>query len=312
MVLDYIEKYPQLSKRALAKKMANDHPIVFKDSEHARRAIRYYTGTNGVGSRIHAINDKMLPAEKKFNITPYVIPVVNNKILVMGDLHIPFQSNDAIRLAVEYGKEREVNTVLLNGDIFDWYSESRFEKDPRVTSLKDEIQAAKDFLHWLRGEFPTEKIVFKTGNHDARVERRLMIVAPELFATDLFHLEDILGFQELRIDIVNSKSMIKAGKLTILHGHELAAKSGGVNPARTAYNYTHKSILVSHFHRSSMHTEPNMDKKVITCWSIGCLCDLYPEYDPYNRWNQGFAVVVTDGEEFMVDNLRIMNGKVVS
>jgi hypothetical protein len=61
-----------------------------------------------------------------------------------------------------------------------------------------------------------------------------------------------------------------------------------------------------------MHTEPDLDKKVITCWSIGCLCNLFADYDLYNKWNHGFAVIRTDGESFEVENMRIINGKVIN
>ena len=96
------------------------------------------------------------------------------------------------------------------------------------------------------------------------------------------------------------------------HGHEMRSRTGGVNPARTTYLYTHKSVLIGHFHRTSLHTEPDLDKKVISCWSTGCLCDLHADYDPYNRWNQGCAIVRTEGEMFEVQNLRRVKNKMVT
>ena len=47
------------------------------------------------------------------------------------------------------------------------------------------------------------------------------------------------------------------------------------------------------------------------CFSTGCLCDMRPAYAVLNKWNHGFAVVVVrDGGEFDVSNLRIQSGKV--
>jgi predicted phosphodiesterase len=312
LVLDYISKYPYLPKRALAKIMFAENPGIFKDIGHARDSLRYYMGARGQDSRIHEGNVPLLPAEISKDYSPYVIPKVNDRILVLSDIHIPFQDNNAIKLAVEYGKHVEVNTVLLNGDIFDFYSGSRFVKDPRLVDWKTEVKLAKEFLTWLRSEFPEAKIIFKVGNHEERFEIYMKQNAPLLFQTDMYHVEDLLGLVEFGIDVVGDKRIIRAGKLNILHGHELRSFSGGVNPARTAYLQTHKSVLVGHYHRTSLHTEPDLEKKVVTCWSTGCLCSLWAEYDLYNKWNHGFAVVYNDGELFEVENLRIVNGKVVN
>jgi hypothetical protein len=49
------------------------------------------------------------------------------------------------------------------------------------------------------------------------------------------------------------------------------------------------------------------------CWTIGCLCDLKPEYAPYNKWNHGFSIVDADsgGAYGAVYNLRIVDGGIV-
>ena len=193
LVLDYISKYPYLPKRALAKIMFAENPGIFNDIEHARVTLRHYMGARGQNSRIHEGNVPLLPAEISKDYSPYVIPKINDRILVLSDIHIPFQDNNAIKLAVEYGKHVEVNTVLLNGDIFDFYSGSRFVKDPRLVDWKTEVKLAKEFLTWLRSEFPDAKIIFKVGNHEERFEIYMKQNAPLLFQTDMYHVEDLLG-----------------------------------------------------------------------------------------------------------------------
>jgi predicted phosphodiesterase len=311
VVLEYIQKYTTLSKKKIAKELFKDRPDLFISLENARKRVRWYMGSDGERSRHNSVNVPLLPPEESRDYSPYVLPVVNNKILVLSDVHAPFHDNNAISLAVNYGNYVGVNTVVLNGDIMDGYAGSKFLKDPRRVDWKAEIGYTKQFLQWLMSELPEAKIVYKIGNHDDRVEIYMMQNAPLLFQTDLFHVEDLLGLPELGIDCVKDKRIIKAGSLPILHGHELGMRSGGVNPSRSLYLYTHKSALIGHFHRTSSHTEPNLDKKVVTCWSTGCLCNLYADYDPYNKWNHGFAIVETDGELFQVENMRIINGKVV-
>lgn len=312
IILEMYGRFPNVSKNRMAFMLFDQYPKIWNSKENARSAVRHFTGRHGHMSRMHADNHPRLPDEKKRDRSPYAMPLVNNRILVMSDIHIPFHDNDAIKMACEVGAKADINTILLNGDIFDFYSESRFVKDPRLMDSRGQLEAGREFLRWLKAQFPAHKIIFKIGNHEERYEMYMMQNAPVVFATDLFHVEDLLGLPEMGIDCVTDKRIIRAGKLNILHGHEMRSRTGGVNPARTTYLYTHKSVLIGHFHRTSLHTEPDLEKKVISCWSMGCLCDLHADYDPYNRWNQGCAIVRTEGEMFEVQNLRRVNNKMVT
>lgn len=311
IVLEYISKYPTMSVCSISRALVAERPDMFKSFDNARSMVRYYIGSKGEQSRHNDVN-KPLPAERSKDYSPYVLPVVNNRILVLSDVHIPFHDNKAIRLAIEYGHKIDANTILLNGDIFDFYAGSKFVKDSRIVNWKAEIESGKQFIEYIIAEFPKAKIIFKIGNHEERFEIYMMQNAPLLFQTDLYNVSDLLNLAEYKIDVIDNKRIVKAGKLNILHGHELRSLSGGVNPSRTAYLKTHKSVMIGHFHRTSLHTEPDLEKKVITCWSTGCLCSLFAEYDVYNKWNQGFAVIYTKGEEYEVENMRIVNGKVVN
>jgi len=114
---------------------------------------------------------------------------------------------------------------------------------------------------------------------------------------------------------VEDQRPVMAGKLPILHGHELPkGVSAPVNPARGAFMRTLSTVLVGHSHRSSGHAESDMWHDETFCWSTGCLCDLTPEYARINRWNWGFALAtVHEDQSFDVENLRITaDGKVRS
>jgi hypothetical protein len=77
-------------------------------------------------------------------------------------------------------------------------------------------------------------------------------------------------------------------------------------PARSAFLRTTASVLVGHHHRTSTHVEPNWKHEEIACWSVGCLCDLAPEYARVNKYNQGLSLVdVSEDGQFEVANLRL-------
>jgi len=117
---------------------------------------------------------------------------------------------------------------------------------------------------------------------------------------------------ELNITFIPDKQIIHAGKLTILHGHELGASVfSPVNIARGLFLRAKDSALCGHHHQASEHTEPNINGKITTCWSVACLCELHPDYMPINKHHHGFAHVrVLDTGEFEVSNYRIVNGKI--
>ena len=85
-----------------------------------------------------------------------------------------------------------------------------------------------------------------------------------------------------------------------------------VNIARGLYLRAKANTICGHHHRTSEHTEMNINGKITTTWSVGCLSELHPAYMPINSWNWGFAMVTLsdDKKSFEVENKRIFNGKV--
>jgi len=99
----------------------------------------------------------------------------------------------------------------------------------------------------------------------------------------------------------------------VIHGHEYKnAITSPANPARTFFLRTKDNTAGGHYHQTSEHPEPSIKGKLITCWSIGCLCDLHPKYMPLNKWNNGFAKYERYDENFWhIDNKKIIEGRVV-
>lgn len=233
------------------------------------------------------------------------------RVLSLSDVHIPYHDERALRSAVAYARDKfNPNVVLLNGDIIDFYSISRFDKDPSRRNLKGEIDLTIEGLRWLRGIFPRARFIFRAGNHEVRWDTYIWNKAAELWDLPQCRLAKVLELDKLKMEYVGDKRPILAGMLPVFHGHELAISSY-VNPARTLYLKTGHTGLIGHLHRSSTHTEPDMWHSETTCWSQGCLCDLHPDYAPVNRFNHGFAVVEVDkDDEFKMHNFKIKDGKV--
>lgn len=316
LITRYLREWPTLPCLTLAKKIYRENPERFTNIEHVRTTVRTYRGKHGNKHREGIKHTEFynqqygIPETYAPDYTPYRID--RDNILILSDLHIPFHDPEAIEQAVRWGKEHNVNCILLNGDIVDCYQLSRFIKDSRYPSVKQEIEAAAALLDYLAAEFPGVEIIWKNGNHDERIENFMKVKAPELL--DVLHYQwcDLLDFNSRKVIYVSDRRKVLAGKLTILHGHEFNNRSTGqVNPARTLFLKTYQSSVVGHHHITSEHTDKRLDGDVITCWSVGCLCGLWPEYARINKWNHGFArvKVAADGT-FRVVNVRIIDGKI--
>lgn len=318
-------KYPKASDNALAKLLLKENPLLIRDLNNARNLIQWHQGKKTGAGRYrssdpivrnngHTRNNPLgLPSSHEEKREPYILPKVNNNILIISDLHIPYHTIDALECAIKYGLEQKVNTIFINGDLLDCYQFSRFEKDPRKRSAAEEIGAAKEFLYTLRKLFPKAGIYFSIGNHDLRYEKWLM-QHPEIFGDPYFELETRLDLIKLKIHQIGDKQITKAGKLNIHHGHYIfRGGTSPVSPARTILLKAKQSMICGHTHKISEATGINISGEICTCWSSGSLCELTPDYSPMcNDYSHGFAhVKVNDDGTFMLKNIRIYEGKIL-
>ena len=305
----------------LARIMYSENNLLFKDIEDTRLFLRYIEGKHGAKNKKFKTiipmperpkNPYNLPESHQEKREPFVLPKVCNNILLISDLHIPYHDIEAITIALDYGKKENVNTIFINGDLIDNSQVSRFEKDMKKRSVKQEFDATKEFLVQLRANFPDASIYWLKGNHCVRWEKFLEQKVREIWDDPYFHLEERLRLNEQRVQILDDTVLVKAGKLSITHGHHIfKGIFVPVSPARGAFLRAKQSVIVGHLHRSSYHTEMDLDGKVIGCWSTACLCELRPNYSPLVSNSQhGFAHITIDKTgDFTVKNYQIINGK---
>lgn len=317
----YHDRFPTTPNRTLSRLMHKEQKSAFPSVDSARSALRIIRGAKGDEARkLNVSGARIMPLGWQKNVMPKsesrprrpLLISGPQKIVVMSDLHIPYHDDVAVQAAVNHALEIKPDTIILNGDIGDFYAISRHDKDPRRV-LADELDAIRQFLYWLRGCFPDARIIYKIGNHEDRMERFLVKNAPVLLGVSDFEIPVLLRFDELKIEHVPSLQLIRAGKLPIYHGHELPQGiSSPVNPARGMFMRVGESLMCGHWHRVSEHTESTgLNKKYITTWSLGCLCNLSPDYCITNRWGHGMAFVEVKADgNYIVRNHQIIAGKV--
>ena len=306
----------------LARIMYEENTLLFANTEEARSTLRYIEGKTGTTNRKKVMGDPLvMEGERPKN--PYNLPESDEttyepfhlnykRIILFNDIHFPYHSVQALTSALDYTKKENPDCVVLNGDIIDAFQLSRFVRDPKKRHFAEELNMFKDFFHILGKTFPKAKIVFKLGNHEERYEHFLWTKAKELEGVDEFKFENIIKARAEGIDIVGEKRIINANGLNIIHGHEFASGFfSPVNIARGLYLRGKTSAIQGHNHQTSEHTESDMNGKITTTWSAGCLCELHPAYAPINKWNNGFAIIDCGSTGFEVRNKRIYKGKVL-
>lgn len=237
------------------------------------------------------------------------IPKDNYKLLLLYDIHIPFHDADSLRLAIRHGKDNGVDEVFIMGDGIDFYGFSKFEKRKHHRDPVQEVATAEIFLQNLRRYMPTEKITWKEGNHEIRYERYIMSNSPELQGLRGHNFESVMNLKEYGVDHIKDKTIIKAGKLNIIHGHEIAG--GGENVARNKMKRAMANIIFGHSHLSQSTIVRSIDGSHFGSWGVGALCHRSPDYNPFNQWLAGFAIVTlqTNGN-FLVENKIIIDGQI--
>lgn len=212
-------------------------------------------------------------------------------MLVLSDIHIPHHDPEALEVALSYGEQIKVDSIMLLGDIMDCYKVSRFTKDPRQKGMLQEIGETVAFLGDVRKRFPKAKIYYYRGNHEKRVEDYICNSAPEIFDLIGNLLQNQLMFHELDIEYLTEPTRI--GKLLFLHGHEKPGGFTPVNVPEAIFRLTNTSSLCGHFHVNQTKIFKNYDGDRFWVGAVGYLAG--PQgYMPLNRWTSGFAVVNFD------------------
>lgn len=218
---------------------------------------------------------------------------VDKRILSLSDLHIPFN----LPLDTVKNYAGKVDVLVLNGDIEDCQSCSKFPKKYRVDVTTEMIQTRQfiiDLVHMLQ---PKEVVVVK-GNHEHRMGRYLsdrlnedlMNLMPDtpmdLIVNDGFKNRDRLNktetwyspltevFADEGVSISYTGEWWRRVGNTIF-AHPLTYSNGMLKTTEKAVEYFLRvekdfdTIVLGHTHKLGSYIQGN-----VHMYEQGCLCDL--------------------------------------
>ena len=176
---------------------------------------------------------------------------VLSPVLILGDVHVPFEDRRAWELVLRVGARLKPVHLWLMGDFMDCYVVSAHDKDPQRKGLFEaEVQHARARLSELDA-LGAQRKVFLEGNHEQRLKRFLAQRAPEL--DGLVNLPELLRLRERGWTWVPYRSHLKVGKIHLTHD---VGATGRNAIFRNLDTYQH-SVLAGHTHRLAYVVEGN-------------------------------------------------------
>jgi len=96
----------------------------------------------------------------------------HKRILVISDMHLPYQHKDSIKFLKEIKKEFKPDTTISIGDLLDQHSLSFHDSSPELYSAGHELDKAKEYVKELESIFP--KLIEVDSNHSSMIYRRAL------------------------------------------------------------------------------------------------------------------------------------------
>lgn len=94
----------------------------------------------------------------------------NARVLVIGDLHLPYEHRDALRFLLAVKKKLKPDRVIQIGDEVDYHAISFHASDSDLYSAGDELRLATKKILRLESIFPVMDIL--ESNHGSLVYRK--------------------------------------------------------------------------------------------------------------------------------------------
>ena len=254
---------------------------------------------------------------------PEVVPISypkEGRVLIASDVHFPYENKPALRIFLQYARHLKSKLgwlkLILNGDIYDFFAISDFDRDPDRAShtLQREFNAGRAFIEECCEIF--DEVTVNVGNHCFRWYKTTC-AHPGLYGLHATKLSSLAGFPA-KIQVYPYLTILKMGRLHVTHGFFASQ-----NTAKTTYNRFQCSMVVGHDHTAGLHVNVNsltQESHVVAV--AGTLSDVsQAAWAKHPRWTTSFIDVemwtTNDGKpafnlhhRLIVDNSLMADGKV--
>lgn len=233
------------------------------------------------------------------------------KVACISDIHYPYEDRQATSIALSFLSDYKPDILVWNGDIFDFYAVSHYEKNPKKKmDIQEEIDYGfSEMEKWSKRLGPNTKHYFISGNHESRLQRMINKTAPALAHLRSTSIESNVNFKSINVEYVPDHQDLHIGDLMFVHG-SVVRRHGG-NSARGHYEQYGCSLIMGHTHRLAVLFKRNK-YGTHTLIENGTLCDFDVEYVKYPDWQHGFTTIEFDGNSFVPTLRPIINHKLIA
>jgi len=208
--------------------------------------------------------------------------------LVLPDPHIEENGDmTSLNLALKFGQYLKPDETILLGDFLNFDYISHWTEGDNIgregKRLINDFRIGNEILDKI-DKFTKKKKVFIMGNHDRRLETWIRQHPP---VEGLISLEKNLSLKKRGYEIVSEGKVYKKGKAYFVHGWYWTLYHAHKHVLDAGQN-----IFYGHVHNLQSFTKTNYEQKPIIGQSLGCLCNLNPEYkrNRPNSWVNAFGV----------------------
>lgn len=222
-------------------------------------------------------------------------------VLVISDLHCPYQHPDAIKFLAACKKKFAPDTVICIGDETDQHALSYHESNPDLPAAGDELEQAIEALKPIYKLFPKCTVI--ESNHGSMVLRKAITGGIPLKAIKSYNdiLESPKGWKWVFDVIVQTE----LGPIYFCHG-----KSGAAGRLASQYGM---STIQGHFHEKAQITYISTPEKLMFDAHTGCLADDKSLALGYNKINPKrpivSVIVVLNGVPQIVPMILLKGGR---
>jgi predicted phosphodiesterase len=195
---------------------------------------------------------------------------------IFGDTHFPWHHRDALFRALDL-LNPEMNLVVQVGDLYDYYSFSRFRRSHYVASPHEELFHGRQLAEWFWAEVkarcPRARCIQLLGNHDDRAVNKVLDAAPELQALSEPTIRGMHLFPGVET-VGDSTTGFDVGGIAFHHGY----LSGPTDHARAVL----KPVVHGHTHKLRL----NWVRPGLWEMDVGYLGDENAPVFGYAAWKQ--------------------------
>ncbi len=168
-------------------------------------------------------------------------------VLAIPDIHFPFYDERGMALMLELAEVNQPGLIIQMGDLYDFLSYSKYPHSVNVMTPQEEVdlgrRQAVEMWTELQQRCPKARCVQLTGNHDARVNRRVETVLPSVEHLVQPVIRALFQFDGVET-IHDTRQEFDFEGVLYHHGHRLLGQHVAWNLRNTVNGHLHRGGLV--------------------------------------------------------------------